>query len=274
MDTSQGWVSRASTFSAGLHVALLIALVSGCRNHPINPFLAHENPTFKEDFENPNSELEDPLADSLTRLKQRGEEFRDAAATATDAAQGLHDDAQAVAHDALSETRQALATSLQTAEHEGRQLANDTVAAANATVREASTNAQRRAVESLEELPLEQAGPILLITMAQGPPAAQQAAAEQLARRWPPAAGYSGEGAAERRAEAAAALRARWIEQYGQIDEAVAVARAEAARTIDDAGQLLGDATGVVQAANQQMSDVQGTVNAYHEANPPDATSQ
>ena len=86
--------------------------------------------------------------------------------------------------------------------------------------------------------------------MAQGTPIAQQAAAEQLARRWPPAASYRAQQAAERRAAALAELRAQWAAQYGQLDEALASARAEAARTIDDAGQLLDDATGVVQAAH------------------------
>ena len=273
MVTPQRWVARILS-GCSLLSCVLIALLSGCRNQPMNPFLARENPSFEEDFENPNSELENPLADSLDRLRQRGEEFRDATAMASDAAQGLQQDSRQVARDAVAESRVALATTLDMAKQEGAQFAADAADAAGATVRQASIEAQLRTVESLEDMPLEQAGPILLLTMSQGPPAAQRAAADQLARRWPPAASYHGDLAAERRAAMIAQLRSEWSQQFGEINEAVAQAKLEAARTVDNAGQLVDEATGVVQAANQQLRDMQQIVQAYHQADVPAAARE
>ncbi len=269
MVTSHRWVVRAFARSSFLRCALLTALVAGCHNRPINPFLARENPSYEEDAENPNRAIEDPLNESLARLKDRGQQFRDAAATASDAADALHEDARGLAKDSVGEARRALATSLDAAEQQGKQLADNAVVAASATARQVGNDAQLRAIESLEDLPLDQAGPVLLITMAQGTPVAQRAAAEQLSRRWPAAAGMPADLDVERHVEAVAQLRQQWVDQYGQIDEAVAAARAEAARTIDQAGQIVDDATGVVQAASQQIRDVQKLVAAYREADLP-----
>ena len=145
MFTPQGWVARVSALSIAITGALHIALLCGCRNQPINPFLAKDNPSYEEDAENPNAEINDPLAKSLARLKDRGEQFRDATAMATDAADGLHEDTQQLAHDALAQTREELATSLESAQQQGRQLATDAVVAAAATAQQASVSAQRRA---------------------------------------------------------------------------------------------------------------------------------
>lgn len=265
MVTSHGWVVRAFAHSSVCGCAFFTALLTGCHNRPINPFLARENPSYEEDAANPNREIEDPLNESLAHLKNRGQQFREAATTASDAADGLGEDARELAHDSVGEARQALATSLDAAERQGKQLANDAVVAASATARQVGNDAQLRAIESLEDMPLDQAGPVLLVTMARGTSVAQCAAAEQLSRRWPAAAGMP----TDLDAQAVAQLRQQWVDQYGQIDEAVAAARAEAARTVDQAGQLVDDATGVVQAAGQQMRDVQKLVAAYREADLP-----
>jgi gas vesicle protein len=261
------WVSLRAVGTRTLAIGLVLLTLAGCRNNPTNPFLAREDSPYPgaADDASPN----DPLTASLGRLKNRSESLAGAAAMATDAAQGIRDEAMGIAQDTVSETRQAVATSLDDAKQRGQQLAYDAVVAAGETARAASHAAQVEAIHSLEELPLEQAGPLLIVAIARGTPAVQQAASEQLARRWPPAASFPADSAAEAREAALAELHRRWAEQYGQIDEAVAAAKLEVARHVDQATQLVDQAHGVVSGATQQLKDMQQLVASYRQATLP-----
>jgi hypothetical protein len=255
-------------------LSLLAALpLAGCRNTPTNPFLSADALAEAESGD-PHVSGGDPLAESLARLKNRRDQFQDSAAATAEAAKGLGNEAQAVAQDTISETRQALGESLDEAEGRGKQLAYDAAAGAQETVRQASTNAQLDAIASLEDMPLEQAGPLLMVAISKGTPTTQRAAAEQLSRRWPAAASLPSDLAAERRAAAMAELQRRWAEQYGQIDDAVMSAKAEAARVVDGASQVVDDARGVVESAQQQVQDVQQLAVAYREADLPASARQ
>src|SRR5690606_30033390 len=100
------------------------------------------------------------------------------------------------------------------------------------------------------------------------------AAAEQLARRWPPAAGMPHTLSPEERAAAVAELRDQWVRQFGHVDEALARANAEAARAIDTATQYVDQATHVVQSAQQQLTDVREIMAAYRQADLPASARQ
>jgi len=261
MVRSPGW--GAAALAAGRLpavvelVALSVALV-GCRTNPTNPFAQQTAPTAEDALA-----AEGPLADSLARLKQSGKNLRDSASQTADAARGLGTDAQAVAQDAAAGARQTVTDTLNEAEAQGRELAAST-----------SAQLQADAIASLEELPLEQAGPILLVAMSQGGPATRKAASEQLARRWPPAAGYAIDAAAEQRQRAIAQLRSRWIEQYGQLDEAVAAAQAQAAHLVDSAGQVVDQAATTVQNTQRRIDDMRQMVAALREADLPASARQ
>ena len=267
-------VSPFTCSASAAFLSLLAALtLAGCRNSPTNPFLAADALAEAESGD-PSVEGGDPLAESLARLKSRREQFQESAATTADAAKGLGNEAQSIAQDTISDTRQALAQSLDQAEGRGKQLVYDAAAGAQETARQASTNAQLDAIASLEDLPLEQAGPLLMVAISKGTPTSQRAAAEQLSRRWPAAASLPADLAAERRAAAMAELQRRWAEQYGQVDDAIMTAKAEAARVVDGASQAVDDARGVVESANQQVQDVQQLVVAYREADLPASARQ
>ncbi len=264
---------RANTSPAARRLAALALVASttliGCRTDPTNPFLANQDPHGTNASDKEKMPGTDPLAESLARLNQRREEFKGAAAMASDAANGLQNDVQGLAQDTLSETRQALATSLDTAEQRGKQLAYDAAAGAVATAHQASLNAQVGAIDALEDLPLSEAGPLLLLAMSRGTPATQQAASQQLARRWPPASRVPANLSAEHRAMAIARLQQEWAKEYGKIDEAILAAKAEAARVVDTATQAVDGARQVVETANQHLSDMQQIAAAYRQANIP-----
>ncbi len=265
MDTSPRWDADASVTSRAGFLALCLALaagLTGCRTNPTNPFLARNLDPHHDDARDTGAE-EAPLADSLARLQQRGKQFHDATAQATDAARGLGDDARAVAQDATAEVQASATEAFNEAEARGRQMAAN-----------ASTQVQLDAIASLEELPLEQAGPILLVAMSRGGPVARRAASEQLARRWPPAASYPADVAGAEQQRALTELHDRWIDQYGQIDEAVADAQAQAQRIVDRAGQVVDGATAAVNDAQQQIDDMRQIVTSLHNANLPGAARQ
>jgi HEAT repeat protein len=103
----------------------------------------------------------------------------------------------------------------------------------------------------------------------------QQAAAEQLARRWPPAAGYSASEIAQQQRDAALAqLQERWATQYGKIDEAVAAAQLQAAGAVDKASNVVASAQDAVDAARGQVQDVQQLLTAYQQQDLPAAARQ
>jgi hypothetical protein len=208
MVTPSGWSAR-SAFAASTLLALSTLTFVGCRTNPTNPFLEAD-----AGYDYPDG-AGDPLAASLDKLKNRTKDLKDSAAQTVDSAQQLRDDAAAIASDSATEVRQAAAASLEDAKAQGKQLAYDAATGAVESAKAASNAAQLEAIHSLEDLDIEQAGPVLLVAMSRGTPAMQKAAAEQLARRWPPAAGYSaGEIAQQQRDAAIAQLQQRWAEQY------------------------------------------------------------
>lgn len=268
MVTPSGWVQRAALAASALLLIAAPAFV-GCRTNPTNPFMEAD-----AGYDYPDA-TGDPLAASIDKLKNRTKDLKDSAAQTADSAQQLRDDAAAIASDTADDVRQVAAASLEDAKAQGKQLAYDMAVGATESAKAASTAAQLQAISSLEDMPLEQAGPVLLVAMSRGTPAMQHAAAEQLARRWPPAAGYSaGEIAQQQRDAAIAQLQQRWAEQYGRVDEAVAAAQLQAAGAIDKATAVVDSAQGAVDAARSQVQDVQQLLTAYQQADVPAAAKQ
>jgi HEAT repeat protein len=81
-----------------------------------------------------------------------------------------------------------------------------------------SAEVQRQTVMALASWPLGQAGPILLEALGKPSLVTRKAAADQLAVRWPPAAGFPVEAAPPRRAELLAPLQNRFREQFARRD--------------------------------------------------------
>jgi HEAT repeat protein len=89
-------------------------------------------------------------------------------------------------------------------------------------IKDSSVEVQKRMIESLAKWPLDAAGPVLLSAMEDGGYVTRKAAAAQLAERWPPAADFTVDAPAERRAEMLAALRRSWGESHVLADLAAA----------------------------------------------------
>jgi len=263
-----GWVKRAA-FTARVLLTVAALTLVGCRTNPTNPFLEAD-----AGYDNPDKSG-DPLAASLDKLKNRTKGLKESAAQTADSAQQLRDDATAIASDTASDVRQVAAASLDDAKAQGKQLAFDAAIGVTESAKAAANGAQLEAINSLEELPLEQAGPVLLVAMSRGTPAMQKAAAEQLARRWPPAAGYSASELAQQQRDAAVAqLQQRWAEQYGRVDEAVAAAQLQAAGAIDKVTEVVDSAQSAVDAARSQVQDVQRLLTAYQQSDLPATARQ
>ena len=89
-----------------------------------------------------------------------------------------------------------------------------------------SAEVRRAAVSACEAWPLPVAGPVLLTALGEPTYEPRKLAAEQLARRWPPAAEFSVDLPDDRRAEAVAALETRWTAEFGLIDRQALTATA------------------------------------------------
>jgi HEAT repeat protein len=166
-------------------------------------------------------------------LEHEASEFRRLGTGMALAAVGLGKEVGAAAKSAASRVRQATATTLDQQRDEAQQAAHHAVDTARRVATRAVTQAQNQAFDSLANMPLEQAGPILLLAIAEGDPQSRRLAAERLAKRWPAAADFPVEAAVESRQTAILALRDLWNEQYGQLDRAVAAQAAEAQRLIE-----------------------------------------
>jgi hypothetical protein len=264
----QGWVKR-SAFAASALLTLSTLTFVGCRTNPTNPFLEAD-----ADYDYPDK-AGDPLAASLDKLRNRTKDLKDSAAQTADSAKQLRDDAAAIASDSASDVRQVAVATLDDAKTQGKQLAYDAAVGAKESAKGAANAAQLEAINSLEDLPLEQAGPVLLVAMSRGTPAMQKAASDQLARRWPPAAGYSASELAQQQRDAAMAqLEQRWAEQFGKVDEAVAAAQLQAAGAIDKATAVVDSAQGAVDAARSQVQDVRQLLTAYQQTDLPATARQ
>ena len=73
-----------------------------------------------------------------------------------------------------------------------------------------SAEVRRAVIDSLEGWSLGQSGPVLLTAMAEAPFATRKHAAEQLARRWPPALEFTSDAPNDRRAEQLTTLEETW----------------------------------------------------------------
>jgi HEAT repeat protein len=73
-----------------------------------------------------------------------------------------------------------------------------------------SAEVRRAVIDSVAGWPLGQSGPVLLTAMHEAPFATRKQAAEQLARRWPPALEFNSDGPPESRAEQLNALSENW----------------------------------------------------------------
>lgn len=170
---------------------------------------------------------------SLDKLRQDPSEIARAAAIGALAAVGADAAILAAATDRSPQVRQAVAESLKEWKGEAETVGREAEALAKELVQDASTEVQRRAVESLRDWPLEQAGPALLLAMEKGGFLTRKLAAEQLAERWQPAAGFTASAKADRRAEQIAELQASWQKQFGSLDQQIVRAAAtEAVKTI------------------------------------------
>ncbi|REK17244.1 MAG: hypothetical protein DWQ37_07185 [Planctomycetota bacterium] len=288
MNASPGWAAapfRCRHALALLCTLTLAPLLSGCKTDPThNPFLAQapESETGAEDSAAGMTDDEyaapghayDEARDLVNRLQQRGRELQEATATATDAARSLRDEVQATAVETGADVQQTAAAMADDAQAYGRDLAQRSVADAQAAARAAGRAAQLQAIASLEDRPLEQAGPLLLVAMSQGSPEVQQAAAEQLGRRWAPAARYTVESVARGRQAAIERLRQEWIAQHGEINDAALAATAQAHQLIDGAQEQLDHAQAVVADTSRRLTEMQEAVAAIRQANLPAAARQ
>jgi hypothetical protein len=159
---------------------------------------------------------------------------------------------EAAAKGAASRVTPAAAQTWSRESDEARRIAAQAADTAGKIARDATTQAQEQAIQSLESWPIEKAGPVLLLAIAEGGATTRRAAAAQLAKRWPAAADFPVDAAAESRAAALAALRKLWIAQYGQINDSV-VAR------VDEARQLIG-------LTQEQVREAQRVVAALAQA--------
>lgn len=286
MNAFPGWVAAPSRSRRALALISACALapwLSGCKTDPTqNPFLADATAE-GEAADGPPGEYGegeyayDGTADArelVNRLKQRGQELQQATATATDAARGLRDEVQAAAAETGSDVRQAAVEMADDVQAQGRDIARRSAADAQAAARAAGRAAQLQAIDSLENWSLEQAGPVLLVAMAHGTPEVQQAAAEQLSRRWAPAARYTVESVARGRDEALAHLHQQWAGQYGQINQELANATAQAQHLVGEAEQQLDHAQNAVGNATQRITEMQQAVASVRQADLPAAARQ
>lgn len=87
-------------------------------------------------------------------------------------------------------------------------------------VNDPSGYVRQHALTSLEQWPLEQAGPLLIEALGHAGYQTRRQAAAELARRWPAARNFSVDAPAERRNQMVAELSAAWQTQYGRVNRA------------------------------------------------------
>jgi hypothetical protein len=211
-------VDRAGRVCAAALVGLV--LVAGCKSPPTNPFLArHDEPPVDENVAKTGKELAAEVEAAMAgTAKLAGDAVEQTAVEATD---------------------------------RGKTVAKAVAANADEIATQASATVQVQAIDSLATWPLEQAGPVLLLALAEGPPTARQAAAKQLAERWPPAKQFAADAALADRQAMLVALRAEWVRKYGEINDAVVRAKADAQEVLDEAHEVVEDANQVAVEARQ-----------------------
>ena len=145
---------------------------------------------------------------TLVELSTNETELLRVAAVRALAAAGLAEELPIAAEDSSWRVRLVVAEALSEERHEDRlKIAGELLA-------DPSPAVQTALVASLASWPLDEAGPLLLDGVARGAFLTRRAAAEQLAARWPPAAGFSPAAPAEARAAQLAELRSLWSQQF------------------------------------------------------------
>lgn len=157
---------------------------------------------------------------TLDLLKRDPQEISRTAAVAALGALGADQSLLEAAADRSWRVRQAAAEALAAIPRDAQAIERQSKELARQLVSDASSQVQQSAVASLAAWPLGEAGPLLLAAMAEGSYQARQAAAAQLAERWPPAKAFSVDAPAERRREVLAALHRQWSEQFGTLADA------------------------------------------------------
>ncbi len=241
MDTNSHGAAVAAVNRCSLVLVAFALACTGCKSAPPakNPFAEREksDQSAKQAAESGSAERREreraPEADSAAAaLAAEGDALTHAASDVALAAVGLGKKAQAAAKDAESSVKQAVAQTRSQAEQDVKQVAAQTLATAKSVAREAQAALRQQAIEALAAWPLVEAGPVLIVAIAEGDVAVRRAAATQLAERWPAAAGFPIDAAAERRAVALAELKKLWIAQYGEINDAMIAAKAETRQLI------------------------------------------
>jgi len=110
-----------------------------------------------------------------------------------------------------------------------------------------SSMVRSQTVASLAEWPVQHAGPVLLAAMGQTAYRTREAAAEQLALLWPPAAEFPVDGPPERRADALHELERLFREQVGFVDPEVLAAAAVGPPAVSLAPERIADAERLVR---------------------------
>jgi HEAT repeat protein len=150
-------------------------------------------------------QLADPPARKVAvgLLTSRNEITRTAAVAAL-AKMDAGDELAAAAEDKSSRVRRAVATSLgHTPAAAGQEVALRMVQDPNRSV-------ARTMIEAVAQWPLDRAGPVLLAGLTSRSSSVRHAAAEQLASRWPPAAEFTTDELASRKAGLLQSLNDRW----------------------------------------------------------------
>lgn len=161
----------------------------------------------------------------LTDLKREPEMVRAAAITAL-AVIGARDEVVAEAENPSWFVRRAVVESL------GRWPDAAGTELARRFITDGSVEVQKQLVETLAAWPLEVAAPLLLEIMERGGYLARKTAAAKLRDEWPPAAEFSPDAPAPRRAEVLAKLEDRWNQEHG-LSPAVPAMPASAAHQQD-----------------------------------------
>jgi HEAT repeat protein len=94
-----------------------------------------------------------------------------------------------------------------------------TAAAIEKLLDDVSGEVQKAAIHALEAWPLERSGPILLAAMSKPAFSVRKAASQQLAQRWPPAAKYSVDAPADRRAQILQDLDVQFHSQFATAEQ-------------------------------------------------------
>jgi F0F1-type ATP synthase membrane subunit b/b' len=147
MDTkSRGCVATKIAIKPCCVLLAAALFCAGCKSPPVNPFLARRD-----------------------REKAVEDE------TAAEAARDLASEVQAAFNATAAQAKQAATDTLADAADRSRAVGEHAVGAAHAVARDASTTVQLQAIESMAAWPIEQAGPMLLLAIAEGNPPARRA---------------------------------------------------------------------------------------------------